>query len=124
MPNTRDQSNVGTVVNIFSGALFLCLHFGALAQFDAADSYMNDIQPIEIDGKFEPMGEGLAGDSIEHDRGTLSFYHVDVDIPGNSNLPVRFARSYTIHGTAYTGNHLGGWQIDVPFIVPRSLRNA
>lgn len=44
--------------------LSLCLHFGAFAQFDPADSYMNDIQPIEIDGKFEPMGEGLAGDSI------------------------------------------------------------
>jgi hypothetical protein len=24
-----------------------------------------------------------------------------------------------MHGTAYTGNHLGGWQIDVPFITTR-----
>lgn len=99
--------------------LSFCLNSGALAQFNSDQSYTNDIQPIEIDGKFEPLGDGLAGDSIEHDRGTLSFYHTDVDIPGNSNLPVRFARSYTLHGTAYTGNHLGGWQIDVPFITTR-----
>jgi len=96
----------------------------ATAQFNSADSYTNDTQPIVIDGSFEPLGDGLAGDSIEHDRGTLSLYHVDVDLPGNSALPVRFARSYMVHGTTHTGNHLGGWQMDVPYLTTRMRLTA
>lgn len=40
-------------------------------------------------------------------------------MPGNFDIPVEFARTYQLGGIDYTGNVLGGWIIDVPFITMR-----
>ncbi len=45
-----------------------------------------------VDIELRAHNKDLLGDSISSDTGALSFRHVDVSIPGNSHLPVVFAR--------------------------------
>ncbi|MEL7487671.1 MAG: hypothetical protein AAGJ87_10720, partial [Pseudomonadota bacterium] len=61
------------------------------------------------------------GESIDLNRGTLSLRHVDVSIPGNSELPVEFARRYEVDGVDYSANVLGGWIPDIPVITARAV---
>lgn len=60
--------------------------------------------------------ENFLGDNIDIDTGTLSFYTVDVSIPGNSNLPVQFGRRLN-DNYSFQYSAMGNWRFDVPQIV-------
>jgi hypothetical protein len=66
-----------------------------------------------------PLNENLLGDSINFEDGSLSIYHTDVSLPGNSKLHVAFTRRYASDGTDHFNGILGGWNIDVPFVTYR-----
>jgi RHS repeat-associated protein len=79
----------------------------------------NTVWQVDVESKVATLGRDFVGDSIDEASGNLSFRHVDVSLPGNSHLPVEFARTYRIDGIDYSGNILGGWLPDVPFITVR-----
>jgi hypothetical protein len=65
-----------------------------------------------------PLGSDLFGDTTDWYTGTTTFRIVDVEIPGNSALPVRIART---HSTAppegpITPGLLGDWELELPFL--------
>lgn len=69
-----------------------------------------------------PLGTNPVGGHIDLDSGQLSIRQVDVSIPGNSDLPVEFARTFIPDGhfspEAPETNlgELRDWRIDVPKI--------
>lgn len=74
-----------------------------------------------VNETFDSLGTDLAGENLDLNSGQVSFRHVDVSIPGNSALPVEFARTLALDGFTYvesysTDAELGDWRIDVPKI--------
>ncbi|HET6725245.1 MAG TPA: hypothetical protein VFH85_04500 [Gammaproteobacteria bacterium] len=69
-----------------------------------------------------PVGSNPVGGHVDLASGQLSIREVDVSIPGNSELPVEFARTFSPDGHAVlplqkTNNgELHDWRIDVPKI--------
>ena len=64
------------------------------------------------------LNDGLLGDNIDPHTGALSFRHVDISIPGNSDLDVELSRSL-VPGYAYHSSveaEFGDWSYDVPRI--------
>ncbi|WP_300391212.1 RHS repeat-associated core domain-containing protein [Henriciella sp.] len=74
---------------------------------------------IELDVGLQRAGADLLGDAIDLQAGNLSFRIVDVALPGNSNLPVQFARTYTVDAPDFHNSILGDWNPDIPFITTR-----
>ena len=83
------------------------------------------------DRRFKPpsdavgvLGPDIFGDQTDHNTGSTSFTVTDIDVPGNSNLPVRFSRSMRVAINDFAppvplgGGPLNsaGWEIDVPHI--------
>ena len=66
--------------------------------------------------QISPLGDDLFGDKVSLSNGALSFSIVDIDLPGNNALPVRFGRSYEVMNRRYYGNTgmLADWDVDVP----------
>lgn len=69
----------------------------------------------------DPLKSDLFGDAINGFDGTVEFRHVDVDLPGNSNLPVSFSRKLKIRpilasSQAKTYGGAGDWEIEVPHL--------
>src|SRR5690606_37111825 len=54
-----------------------------------------------VNEAFDMLGTDIAGESLDLNSGQLSFRHVDVSIPGNSALPVEFARTLAVDGLDY-----------------------
>lgn len=67
-----------------------------------------------------PLGSEIFGESVNLFDGATTFNSTDIDIPGNSALPVRLQRRFEIQrvpqmvGSEFGG--LGNWDIDVPYI--------
>lgn len=67
-----------------------------------------------------PLGSELFGESVNLLDGATTFHATDIDIPGNSALPVRLQRRFEVKrvpqsvGTEFGG--LGNWDIDVPHV--------
>jgi len=64
------------------------------------------------------------GESHDIDTGAITFSHTDVSLPGNNNLPVRFARR--ADGKSHlsqNGSQLGPlgylWRVDIPYVITR-----
>ncbi|NNU15983.1 hypothetical protein HK107_06575 [Parvularcula sp. ZS-1/3] len=103
----------------------------ALAQQSYAEPFdhttmLANFAPSSITGELAPLGQGLMGEQYDLNTGQISFRHVDVSIPGNSGLPVEFARVARGHGfeggvNAHPNRPLGTWDVDVPFIAFRQL---
>ncbi|MBX3711300.1 MAG: hypothetical protein KF800_05015, partial [Lysobacter sp.] len=85
-------------------------------------------QSVDINGEYSKkvraasvvgsLNQGSFGQSISDSNGSTVFTNVDIDIPGNSSLPVSFGRRLVI-GERFVAEELGGlgnWDIDVPFI--------
>ena len=96
----------------------------------SVDALLAQTQPIDPRRELEeyqdiePLNQGVLGDRINHDTGGLTFRHVDVDLPGNSALPVRFSRRMENNPFALERDGpLGDWTIGVPFIQARALRD-
>ena len=71
-------------------------------------SVLNGIQNLDPES---PLGE-----TVNLELGSLSFSHTDVDIPGNSSLPVSFGRSYSVEGNSIAYNVYGGWNPHLPYM--------
>ena len=63
-----------------------------------------------------PLGADLFGDTADLYNGRLSFRHVDIDIPGNSALPVRLARSFVVTDGNGLDHAMSDWDIELPRI--------
>ncbi|MEO1040184.1 MAG: hypothetical protein AAFX09_11615, partial [Pseudomonadota bacterium] len=85
----------------------------AEGQVDEAFTPMFDKSFRELTPTLSRLSNELMGDTISPDDGSLSFYHVDVSLPGNSDLPVQFARS-TGTGVPGSSHALGDWAVEVP----------
>ncbi len=64
-------------------------------------------------------GDTILGDHIDVDTGVLSFYVVDVALPGNNELPVQLGRRRTpsLYSWAASSAGLGNWYTDIPRII-------
>ena len=55
------------------------------------------------------------GDTVDLYTGKLEVVQVDVELPGNSPLPVRIGRRFRMLGSdAIQGGHFGDWDLDIP----------
>lgn len=61
-----------------------------------------------------PLGDSLFGDSTSYYTGTTTFSITDIDLPGNSSLPVRLTASES-KGLLATGL-LGEWELELPHL--------
>lgn len=92
---------IGLALAVLSGKVY--------AQFDS---------PLPEHDSYEIPADdqGILGDTVDIDTGALSFYTVDVSLPGNSDLPVQFGRRLSDR-FAYKYGALGNWRFDVPQII-------
>lgn len=106
--------------------LSLCLNFGVLgqvsAQSTAAYSYGDLHAQYYRSGVDESpimLGQDLLGDHIDTLTGRFSAEQVDIDIPGNSSLPVRFSRSTGKVGLHFMANKnvlMSDWTPNFAFV--------
>lgn len=73
---------------------------------------------VQASGAVEAHGTDLFGDQVSLANGAVSFTATDVSIPGNSALPVAFARTFTVGNRKDTINDgsLADWHLDVPHL--------
>lgn len=111
--------NIRGVVAVI--AAMAALVVSCRAQTSATD--IEDLRPADLEKELSSalgsLDQGLAGETIDPATGSISFQTVDVELPGNSGLPVRFGRFYSDEGVDYFDNALGGWNFDIPFITAR-----
>ncbi len=70
-----------------------------------------------VDASPTMLGQNLLGDSIDPLSGRLSVSHTDIDIPGNSSLPVRLSRSTGVVPAHFaTGAMMDDWMPNFPFV--------
>ncbi|HET8551813.1 MAG TPA: hypothetical protein VFM97_04995, partial [Gammaproteobacteria bacterium] len=75
-----------------------------------------------VDKTLNPLGDDPVGGQVDLASGQLTIREVDVSIPGNSDLPVEFARTFTPDGHFITSplttdiGELHDWRIDIPKI--------
>lgn len=62
----------------------------------------------------KPHDHNLLGDNIDLMTGRLSFEHIDISIPGNSDLPVELRRR--LNPSQAYNNEFANWQLAVPSI--------
>ena len=65
-----------------------------------------------------PLGDSLFGDSTNYYSGATTFSVTDIDLPGNSALPVRLTRTHSAteaRGPTAPGL-LGEWELEVPYV--------
>ena len=77
---------------------------------------------LEMSTDLKKYDLGLLGDAVSESQGALTFKQIDIDIPGNSDLPVQLARFYTYRGKDYFNEQFGGWNIDIPFMSTSVVR--
>ncbi|MEY2159389.1 MULTISPECIES: hypothetical protein [unclassified Rhodanobacter] len=87
----------------------------------------SDVEPYEEFGKrlraaqeVTPLKSDLFGDKLSLYNGASEFDLVDVDLPGNSSLPVQLRRRLVIEDRRKDPGNLAGlgdWDLDVPYIV-------
>jgi YD repeat-containing protein len=97
---------------------------------NAAAASVEDIEPIvdwqrkqNADQRLEVFGEAVLGDGIDPHTGGLVFTNTDIDLPGNSQLPVTLTRQ-RMNGFTYRDGanvELGDWTLSVPRIAVTSL---
>lgn len=96
------------------------LGLGAVAPVVAADlSYAEEFtRKIEAAKALGGLGEDLFGDATDWNTGQTTFRVVDIDLPGNSGLPVQLARtlSTAVPDLDYGGEQLGDWALDLPYV--------
>ena len=84
-------------------------------QWESHDKRVSSAQTITA------LGNDLFGDSVSLQTGALSFTVTDVDLPGNSRLPVRFTRSFTVTNSRGepTNRMLADWMVQLPRLTAR-----
>lgn len=66
------------------------------------------------------LGPDLMGEQVNLQTGSVSFVHTDIDLPGNSGLPVRLLRRFTVEPKRGSDNlrlaAFADWEVDVPYL--------
>ena len=98
----------------------------ALAQnehpgFDINTVVVNYMSAKVQDSRLSPLGNNLMGEQHDLDTGILSFRHVDVSLPGNSDIPVEFGRqtnivSFLANGATHKGVLGTSWATNTPYV--------
>lgn len=109
---------------------------GALAQSDGFDSILpggsdaQGIQPylefrkqVDAAQRLAPLDTGLFGEQVSLYNGSTSFSLTDIDLPGNSDLPVALTRRLPIENQPQTNaphddrlRGVGNWDMDLPYL--------
>ena len=84
------------------------------------------VEPYEEFGKHlreaqevTPLTSTLFGDKVSLYNGATEFDVTDIDLPGNSSLPVRFGRQFVVEDRRLPTGHIAGmgdWDLDVPYL--------
>ncbi|MCE7032886.1 hypothetical protein LY625_09725 [Lysobacter sp. GX 14042] len=96
----------------------LLMAYAAAAQEAPLMPYQEYDKRIRSAEIVAPLKSDLFGEQISLHDGTTEFVVTDVDVPGNSGLPVRLTRRLRIDSKK-EGENLGGfgiWDIDVPYM--------
>jgi hypothetical protein len=92
---------------------------GALPEANAQMGLYQDevFSRLKGSGDFSPLGDDLFGDSVNYYDGQIDFMVVDVEIPGNNDLPVRFVRSFkSMFSDLPSTRFMGDWEIEAAYI--------
>ncbi|MBX3711353.1 MAG: RHS repeat protein [Lysobacter sp.] len=102
-----------------SAIALLSLAIAANAQTTpTVEPYQEYGKKVKASERVTPLTDQLFGEEVSLYNGATSFSVVDIDIPGNSALPVRLGRKFSI-SPSIDGENLGGfnnWDTDVPLI--------
>jgi YD repeat-containing protein len=91
----------------------------AHAQSDGVEPYEEFAKHLRAAQEVTPLKSDLFGDHVSLYNGSVEFDVTDIDIPGNSALPVRFGRRLEVEDRRRPTGHLGGmgdWDVEVPYI--------
>ncbi len=101
-------------------ALLVLMSMTAHAQSaDGVDPYEEFGKHLRAAQEVTPLKSGLFGDQVSLYNGSTEFDVTDIDLPGNSALPVQFRRRLVVDDRRKaTGNiaGLGDWDLDMPYI--------
>ena len=122
----RIQGCLDTASRCFKSALpysicvatVLCSAAGGTAAASTVMPYEEYAKRIDSAKTVSALTSGLFGDSVSLYNGATTFSATDIDLPGQSGLPVRVQRNFQID-TADPTERLGGfglWDLDVPYI--------
>lgn len=81
--------------------------------------YQENAKRIKAAEMVAPLKSDLFGESVSLYNGSTEFTATDIDIPGNSAIPVRLSRKLKVESLANDSQILGGfgqWSLDVPYI--------
>lgn len=99
-------------------ALAMCI---AAAPTGAIEHYLEYRKQVETAQKLSTLKDGLFGENVSLYNGKTEFANVDIDVPGNSALPVQLRRRFSVEldlvgSTSFNANidGVGGWEVDVP----------
>ena len=105
-------------------SLIATLSFQVSAVTDVTSQSIEDRRFKAPSDAIGVLGPDLFGDKTDHNTGSTSFSVTDIDLPGNSNLPVRLSRKLQIGVADFppfselgeSGNNSQPWEIEVPSI--------
>ncbi len=80
--------------------------------------YQEHQKKIRSAQEIEPLTSELFGDSISLYNGATEFSVVDIDLPGNNELPVQIKRRFKVERRSELENFggFGVWDLDIPYI--------
>lgn len=100
------------------GALLGLCPAGGAQDFTPLMPYQEHEKRIRSAQEVAPLTSDLFGDSISPYSGATEFSIVDVDLPGNNDLPVQVRRRFKIESRSELENFggFGVWDLDIPYI--------
>ena len=105
---TIDRWRIAATV-VAAAALFTSLHAAAQTIPEESANYLT------VDRTLSPLGADVFGEQVDLYMGGLSFSHTDVDVPGNSALPVQVVRTLVV-GQASSARAFAHWELDLPHL--------
>jgi RHS repeat-associated protein len=116
-------SQLNVVHRLLVLLVLLVTSFSAYSQ-GAIEPYVEYRKRVETAQNISPLDNGLFGEQVSLYNGSTSFSVTDIDVPGNSTLPVRLSRRLAIelqpqdqvfpYDSLLRG--MGNWDVDVPFL--------
>jgi RHS repeat-associated protein len=94
--------------------LALCA-LGPLPALAVTVPYLEGLRPVAPD-EVTTLGPDLFGDRVNLFNGSLEFEQTDLQLPGNSALPVELGRRFTPARDPRIRGPLGDWDLDLPYV--------
>lgn len=106
---------------LWLGMLLVVLASSAHAQSSSGvDPYEEYGKRLRAAQEVTPLKSDLFGDQVSLYNGATEFDVTDIDLPGNSILPVQLRRRLVINDRRISPGNIAGmddWDVDVPYIV-------